>query len=301
MKPLVLDLSRILSGTYRRENGPVSHDPIGDERAAAHLGGGQARIDAQHERGKLTARERIERLLDADSFQEIGAYLRHRHTGFGLEEQRYAGDGVVTGFGLIDRRRVAVFAQDFTIMGGSFSETHALKVGRLLELATGAGLPIVALLDSVGARIQEGVWSLAGFGDLFWRNTQASGVVPQISVMLGPCAGGAVYSPGLTDFVVMVREHSYMFITGPDVIRTVTGEEVDRETLGGADVHAALSGVAHFVADRRRRGPRSGATAAQLSAVEQCGGSARAPVQRRRRPGRGRARAPDPRRVGRRV
>ena len=224
-------------------------DSISSRRAAARLGGGQERIDAQHERGKLTARERIDQLLDPDSFQEIAPYMVHRHTGFGLEQQRHAGDGVVTGFGLIRGRRLAVFAQDFTILGGSFSETQALKVGRLLEMATASGLPILALLDSVGARIQEGVWSLAGFGDLFWRNTQASGVVPQISIMLGPCAGGAVYSPGLTDFVVMVRGASYMFITGPDVIRTVTGEEVDLETLGGADIHASRSGVAHFVAN----------------------------------------------------
>jgi len=224
-------------------------DPIAEQRATARLGGGQERVDAQHRRGKLTARERIAHLLDPETFQEVAPYITHRHTGFGLESQRSAGDGVITGFGLIDGRRVAVFAQDFTVLGGSFSEIHALKVGRLIEMATAGGLPIVALLDSVGARIQEGVWSLAGFGDLFWRNTQASGVVPQISVMLGPCAGGAVYSPGLTDFVVMVRGGSYMFITGPDVIRTVTGEEVDAETLGGADTHAIRSGVAHFVAD----------------------------------------------------
>ena len=224
-------------------------DSISDQRAAARLGGGQERIDAQHARGKMSARERIDRLLDAGSFQEIAPYMVHRHSGFGLEQQHYAGDGVVTGFGLIDGRRVAIFAQDFTVLGGSFSEAQALKVGRILELATAAGVPILALLDSVGARIQEGVWGLAGFGDLFWRNTQASGVVPQISIMLGPCAGGAVYSPGLTDFVVMVRGGSYMFITGPDVIRTVTGEEVDLETLGGADMHASRSGVAHFVAD----------------------------------------------------
>ena len=224
-------------------------DPISEQRSAAYRGGGQERIDAQHARGKYTARERIEKLLDADSFQELGPYVVHRHAAFGLEKQRYPGDGVVTGFGLIDGRRVAVFAQDFTVLGGSFSEIHAQKVGRLLEMATSSGMPVVALLDSVGARIQEGVWSLAGFGDLFWRNTQASGVVPQISVMLGPCAGGAVYSPGLTDFVIMVRGRSYMFITGPDVIRTVTGEEVDVETLGGADVHASRSGVAHFVSD----------------------------------------------------
>jgi len=224
-------------------------DPIANHRSALRLGGGQSRVDAQHARGKLTARERIEQLLDADTFQEVAPYITHRHDDFGLGQQRYAGDGVVTGFGLVGGRRIAVFAQDFTVLGGSFSEIQALKVGRLLEMATSAGLPVVALLDSVGARIQEGVWSLAGFGDLFWRNTQASGVVPQISVMLGPCAGGAVYSPGLTDFVIMVRGGSYMFITGPDVIRTVTGEEVDSETLGGAETHAARSGVAHFVAD----------------------------------------------------
>ena len=219
------------------------------QRAALRLGGGQKRIDAQHARGKLTARERIERLLDPGSFEEMAPYIQHRHVGFGLEKERHPGDGVVTGFGLIDGRRVAVFAQDFTVRGGSFSEVQAQKVGRLMDSATTAGLPIIAMLDSVGARIQEGVWSLAGFGDLFWHNTQASGVVPQISLMLGPCAGGAVYSPGLTDFVMMTRGSSYMFITGPDVIKTVTGEVVDVETLGGAHTHAATSGVAHFVAD----------------------------------------------------
>ncbi len=231
------------------ENAAANPDSIAERRAAARQGGGQERIDAQHARGKLTARERIKRMLDADSFEEIAPYVEHRHAGFGLEKSRHAGDGVVTGFGLIDGRRVAIFAQDFTVLGGSFSEVQAMKVGRLLEAATSSGLPIIALLDSVGARIQEGVWSLAGFGDLFWRNTQASGVVPQISLMLGPCAGGAVYSPGLTDFVVMTRGNSFMFITGPDVIQTVTGEEVDAETLGGATTHAAGSGVAHFVAD----------------------------------------------------
>ena len=222
---------------------------LADRREALLIGGGQERVDAQHARGKFTARERIARTLDENSFEEIGPYIEHRHSTFGLDRQRHPGDGVVTGFGRIDGRRVAIFAQDFTVLGGSFSETQALKVGRLLEAATAGGLPIIALLDSVGARIQEGVWSLAGFGDLFWRNTQASGVVPQISVMLGPCAGGAVYSPGLTDFVIMSRDSSYMFITGPDVIRTVTGEEVDIDTLGGAETHAATSGVAHFVAE----------------------------------------------------
>ncbi len=227
-----------------------STDAIAARRAGLLSGGGLDRIEAQHARGKLTARERLQRLLEPESFEELAPYMLPRSLGgAGVEHQRYPGDGVVTGFGSIDGRRVAVFAQDFTVMGGFFSETQALKIGRLMELATSAGVPIVALFDSVGARIQEGVWSLAGFGDLFWRNTQASGVVPQISLMLGPCAGGAVYSPGLTDFVLMVRRHSYMFITGPDVVRTVTGEEVNPDALGGAGVHATRSGVAHFVAE----------------------------------------------------
>jgi len=236
----------------RAEESPSTEAPsdsLDERRRASRVGGGERRIAAQHERGKLTVRERIDRLLDEDSFEEIGAYLEHRHSAFGLDRQRHAGDGVVTGFGHIDGRRIALFAQDFTVLGGSFSETQALKVGRLLEVATSGGLPVIALLDSVGARIQEGVWSLAGFGDLFWRNTQASGVVPQISVMLGPCAGGAVYSPGLTDFVIMTRGTSHMFITGPDVIRTVTGERVDVDTLGGTETHTGQSGVAHFAAD----------------------------------------------------
>ena len=225
-----------------------SADRLADRREAVLAGGGPDRIEAQHARGKHTVRERIDKLVDPGTFEELGPHVEHRHSALGLDRQRFPGDGVVTGFGMIDGRRVALFAQDFTVLGGSFSEAQAAKVGRLLEAATAGGLPTVALLDSVGARIQEGVWSLAGFGDLFWRNTQASGVVPQISVMLGPCAGGAVYSPGLTDFVIMARG-SHMFITGPDVIRTVTGEEVDVEALGGADVHAGESGVAHFVAD----------------------------------------------------
>lgn len=234
--------------TAKKQKKQLSNS-LADRREMLEQGGGQKRIDAQHARGKFTARERIARILDADSFEEHGPYIEHRHSAFGLDQQRHPGDGIVTGFGRIDGRRVAICSQDFTVLGGSFSEIQALKIGRLLEAATAAGLPILTLLDSVGARIQEGVWSLAGFGDLFWRNTQASGVVPQISVMLGPCAGGAVYSPGLTDFVIMARGTSYMFITGPDVIRTVTGEEVDIDTLGGAETHAARSGVAHFVAE----------------------------------------------------
>ena len=238
-----------VNGSIGEKFNNEQQDALAAQRLAAKLGGGQDRIDAQHSRGKFTARERIAKLLDFESFEELGAYVEHRHSILGLEHQRYPGDGVVTGFGMINGRRVAVFAQDFTVLGGSFSEAQAAKMGRLFEAATTGGLPIVGLFDSVGARIQEGIWSLAGFGELFWRNTQASGVVPQISVMLGPCAGGAVYSPGLTDFVIMARNSSYMFITGPEVIRTVTGEDVDVETLGGANTHAEASGVAHFVAD----------------------------------------------------
>ena len=217
-------------------------------REKAQEGGGVEAINRQHEKGKLTARERIDRLLDPGSFQEIDPYVTHRHDAFGLDEKRFAGDSVVVGFGRVDGRKVALASQDFTVIGGSFSEVHAEKVCKVLDLAVGSGTPFITLNDSVGARIQEGVWSLAGYSELFWRNTQASGVIPQISVMLGPCAGGSVYSPGLTDFVIMTEAISHMFITGPQVIKTVTGEEVDFETLGGAQTHAAVSGVAHFVA-----------------------------------------------------
>jgi acetyl-CoA carboxylase carboxyltransferase component len=211
-------------------------------------GGGAQAIEKQHAKGKLTARERIDRLLDPGSFQEVGPYITHRHAAFGLDGKRFPGDSVVVGFGRVDGRKVAVAAQDFTVIGGSFSEIQAQKVCQVLDLAIGSGVPFVSLNDSVGARIQEGVWSLAGYSELFWRNTQASGVIPQISVMLGPCAGGSVYSPGLTDFVIMTERISHMFITGPQVIKTVTGEEVDFDTLGGAQTHASVSGVAHFVA-----------------------------------------------------
>jgi len=217
-------------------------------REAVRQGGGTKPIERQHAKGKLTARERIHRLLDPGSFQEVGPYITHRHTAFGLDKKRLPGDSVVVGFGRIDGRKVAVAAQDFTIIGGSFSEVQAQKVCKVLDMAIGSGVPFVALNDSVGARIQEGVWSLAGYSELFWRNTQASGVIPQISVMLGPCAGGSVYSPGLTDFIIMTAGLSHMFITGPQVVKTVTGEEVDFETLGGAQTHASVSGVAHFVA-----------------------------------------------------
>ena len=217
-------------------------------RERARQGGGQAAIQRQHAKGKRTARERIDSLLDPGSFHEIDPFITHRHVAFGLDEKRYPGDAVVVGLGRIDGRKVAVASQDFTVIGGSFSETQAQKVCQVLDLAIGSGTPFIALNDSVGARIQEGVWSLAGYSELFWRNTQASGVIPQISVMLGPCAGGSVYSPGLTDFVIMTEGISHMFITGPEVIETVTGEQVDFDTLGGARAHAAISGVAHFVA-----------------------------------------------------
>ncbi len=224
---------------------------LNQRRKQIAQGGGAARIEAQHAKGKLTARERLHRLLDEGTFQEIDAYITHRHTDFGMdsEAQRFPGDSVITGFGKIDGRTVCVYAQDFTVLGGSFSEVQGQKVAKIMDIALDAGVPIVGLNDSVGARIQEGVYSLAAYSELFWRNTQASGVIPQISVMLGPCAGGSVYSPGLTDFVIMTRGTSHMFITGPEVIKTVTGEAVDLETLGGAMTHASVSGVAHFAAD----------------------------------------------------
>ena len=223
-------------------------DRLRDMRAESQLGGGQGRIDQQHERGKLTARERLELLLDPGSLVEFDAFVTHRATDFGLEAQRYLGDGVVTGHGTIDGRLVFVFSQDFTVFGGSLSEAHAEKICKVMDLAVRVGAPIIGLNDSGGARIQEGVVSLGGYADIFLRNTLASGVVPQISLVLGPCAGGAVYSPAITDFTIMVEGTSYMFVTGPDVVKTVTHEDVDREHLGGASVHATISGVAHLAA-----------------------------------------------------
>jgi propionyl-CoA carboxylase beta chain len=219
-----------------------------DRREASYLGGGQERIDKQHKQGKLTARERVTLLLDENSFNEIGQFVEHRATTFGLDKQHFPGDGVVTGFGTIHGRLVYVFSQDFTVLGGSLSETHASKICRIMDLAMKNGAPVIGLNDSGGARIQEGVVSLAGYADIFFRNTRASGVIPQISVIMGPCAGGAVYSPALTDFVFMVEETSYMFVTGPNVVKTVTHEEVTSEALGGAKTHAEKSGVNHFTA-----------------------------------------------------
>lgn len=219
-----------------------------ERRKSSKLGGGQARIDKQHSQGKLSARERVTLLLDENSFQEIGAYVEHRSTYFGLEKQKFSGDGVITGYGTIHGRLVYVFSQDFTVLGGSLSETHAEKICRVMDLAMKNGAPVIGLNDSGGARIQEGVVSLAGYADIFYRNTRASGVIPQISVIMGPCAGGAVYSPALTDFIFMVEETSYMFVTGPNVVKTVTHEEVTSEDLGGAKTHAEKSGVNHFTA-----------------------------------------------------
>ena len=212
----------------------------------ALLGGGEKRIESQHKKGKLTARERLELLLDEGSFEEIGKFVTHRSTEFGLENQKILGDGVVTGYGKIHGRLIYVFSQDFTVMGGSLSETYAEKICRIMDLAMKNGAPVIGLNDSGGARIQEGVVSLAGYADIFYRNTLASGVVPQISAIMGPCAGGAVYSPAITDFIMMVENTSYMFVTGPNVVKTVTHEEVSAEELGGAHTHASRSGVAHF-------------------------------------------------------
>ena len=216
-------------------------------RRQAEQGGGAERVKAQHERGKLSARERLDLLLDTDSFVELDRFVTHRTVG--LEDQKYLGDGVVTGYGTVHGRLVYVFSQDFTVFGGSLSEAHAEKIVKIMDLALKNGAPVIGLNDSGGARIQEGVVSLGGYADIFLRNTLASGVVPQISAILGPCAGGAVYSPAITDFVYMVRGTSYMFVTGPNVVKTVTHETIDMEGLGGADVHASTSGVAHFACD----------------------------------------------------
>ena len=217
-----------------------------DKKAEALIGGGEKRIDAQHDKGKLTARERIHFLMDEGSFEELGMLVTHRSTNFGLDKQKFLGDGVVTGYGTIDGRLVYVYAQDFTVMGGSLAEAHAEKICKIMDMAMKNGAPIIGLNDSGGARIQEGVVSLGGYADIFYRNTRASGVVPQLSAIMGPCAGGAVYSPALTDFIMMVENTSYMFVTGPNVVKTVTHEEVTAEELGGASAHASKSGVAHF-------------------------------------------------------
>jgi propionyl-CoA carboxylase beta chain len=222
---------------------------LDQRRAESELGGGEARLKAQHEKGKLSARERLDLLLDEGSFVELDRFVVHRSSDFGLESQKYYGDGVITGYGKIDGRLVYVFSQDFTVFGGSLSEAFAEKIVKVMDLAMRNGAPMIGLNDSGGARIQEGVVSLGGYAEIFLRNTLASGVIPQISAILGPCAGGAVYSPAITDFTYMVRRSSYMFVTGPNVVKTVTHEDVSMEELGGADTHAGKSGVAHFACD----------------------------------------------------
>src|SRR5204862_2572202 len=235
-----------------REKAPETYEEklehLEELRRASRQGSPEAE-EKQHARGKLTARERVEKLLDPGSFQELDTFIRHRVHEFGMEKNRPWGDAVVTGHGTIDGRRVCVFSQDFTVVGGSLGEVMAEKMCKIMDLAGRIGCPVIGINDSGGARIQEGVVSLGAYGDVFVRNVQCSGVIPQISLIMGPCAGGAVYSPAMTDFIFMVKESSHMFITGPDVIRTVTGEEVDFESLGGAMAHNTKSGVAHFAAD----------------------------------------------------
>ena len=234
-------------GGLMSTNPKIEH--LNQLKAKAALGGGQKQIDAQHAKGKMTARERIEKLLDPGTFNEIDMFVEHRTTDFGMESKKFAGDSVVTGWGKIDGRTVYVFSQDFTVIGGSLGEVHSQKICKVLNMAMKTGSPVIGINDSGGARIQEGVMSLAGYADIFLRNTLASGVIPQISVIMGPCAGGAVYSPALTDFIFMVNKTSYMFITGPDVVKTVTHEEISQEELGGASAHSTKSGVCHVVAE----------------------------------------------------
>ena len=221
-------------------------DLLNSKKEEALKGGGEKRIESQHSKGKLTARERVQLLLDDDTFEEIGMLTTHRSSNFGLDKQQFLGDGVVTGYGLVHGRPIYIFSQDFTVFGGSLAEIHAKKIVRIMDLSLQNGIPIIGLNDSGGARIQEGVVSLGGYADIFYRNTLASGVVPQISAIMGPCAGGAVYSPALTDFIYMVQDSSFMFVTGPNVVKTVTHEEVTSEELGGASTHSQKSGVAHF-------------------------------------------------------
>ena len=226
----------------------IKKDILNQKIQEAYLGGGQVRIDKQHKKGKLTARERVHFLLDEGSFEEIGILVTHRTTDFGMEKELYYGDGVITGYGTVNGRLVYVFAQDFTVFGGALSETHAEKICKIMDLAMKTGAPVIGLNDSGGARIQEGVRSLGGYADIFYRNVMASGVVPQISAIMGPCAGGAVYSPAMTDFTIMVENSSYMFVTGPNVVKTVINEEVTSEELGGSSAHSTKSGVTHLTA-----------------------------------------------------
>src|SRR3954471_11132702 len=240
-----------MSSAERQErlSGLAPREKLAALDAQAELGGGQERIEKQHQEGKLTARERIDLLLDPGTFIELDKFKTHRADDFGMSAKKILGDGVVTGYGMVEGRQIFVFAQDFTVFGGSLSGAYAEKICKVMDLAVSTGCPVVGLNDSGGARIQEGVVSLAGYADIFYRNVASSGVVPQLSAILGPCAGGAVYSPAITDFIVMTKGTSYMFITGPDVIRTVTHEEVTKEDLGGAEAHNRKSGVAHFAAE----------------------------------------------------
>jgi propionyl-CoA carboxylase beta chain len=245
-----------MTSKQRQKKSKTKLEILKERSLQAEQGGGVERIEKQHAAGKMTARERVEFLVDEDTFEEFDKLVVHRSRDFGLDKQLYPGDGVVSGHGLIDGRRVFVFAQVFTVFGGSLTETHAGKICKVMDLAMKVGAPIIGLNDSGGARIQEGVVSLGGYADIFLRNTLASGVVPQISCTMGPCAGGAVYSPAITDFNIMVKDTSYMFITGPDVIKTVTHEDVTKEELGGAVTHNRVSGVAHFAADSDRHALR---------------------------------------------
>ena len=231
----------------------MSNDPLidtlQDKREEAARGGGEKRIQTQHDKGKMTARERIDALLDPNSFRELDAFVTHQASGFGMESKKFLGDGVITGYGTINGRLTFVFAQDFTVLGGSLGKAQAAKICKVMDMAMKNGAPIIGINDSGGARIQEGVDSLAGYADIFLRNTMASGVIPQISVIMGPCAGGAVYSPAITDWIFMVKGTSHMYITGPDVVKAVTREEVSHEELGGVHAHTTVSGVSHFMSN----------------------------------------------------
>ena len=235
-----------VNNKYTMPTNKEKYELLARKNEEALLGGGAARIESQHKKGKLTARERVHLLMDEGSFEEIGKFVMHRAKDFGLDKEHYLGDGVITGYGTVNGRLVYVFSQDFTVFGGSLSETHAEKIVKIMDLAMKNGAPVIGLNDSGGARIQEGVVSLGGYADIFYRNTLASGVIPQLSAIMGPCAGGAVYSPAITDFILMVENTSYMFVTGPNVVKTVTQENVTAEELGGASTHSTKSGVTHF-------------------------------------------------------
>ena len=241
-----MDENKSKKPVYTLPTNQEKYELLKQKEKEALVGGGEARVQAQHDKGKLTARERIDLLMDEGSFEEIGQFVMHRCKDFGLDKQYYPGDGVITGYGTVNGRLVYVFSQDFTVFGGSLSETHAEKIVKIMDLAMQNGAPLIGLNDSGGARIQEGVVSLGGYADIFYRNTLASGVIPQISAIMGPCAGGAVYSPAITDFIFMVENTSYMFVTGPNVVKTVTQETVTAEELGGASAHSTKSGVTHF-------------------------------------------------------